>query len=343
MTRIREAVLLPFRLPLVRPWRSAAGTVTERRGWLLRLGTQNNRTGWGECCPLPDAGTESLAAAEAGLTALVAGLAGREAGEILAGLAGLGFDLPAARGALETALLDLLAQAAGQPLARFLDVNAGDGVAVNAASSLEGPIPPGFAIIKLKIGLAPLTDELAALATYAARLPANVRLRLDANRAWSLSDAADFIGAASHLPVECLEEPLREADPAALARLQAEANFPLALDESLAHLDLASLLALPPVRRLVLKAPVHGGPRAALQLARRARQAGLECVVTTLLDGACGRLTALHLACAVGNSLAHGLDTAAWLAHDLALTPDIIHGRMSLPADVGLGFCPSSH
>jgi len=66
-----------------------------------------------------------------------------------------------------------------------------------------------------------------------------------------------------------------------------------------------------PVRRVVLKPMVLGGLVSALALARRAREVGVECVVTTTVDSAVGVTAALHLAAAVANDLAHGLATSS--------------------------------
>ncbi|MBI4754991.1 MAG: o-succinylbenzoate synthase [Betaproteobacteria bacterium] len=339
--RVAAVRLRPFRLPLVRPWHSAAGTLTERQGWIMRLYTDDGRSGWGECAPLPEAGTESAEQAQNRLEPWIGSLKWRDVGETLDFIAGRGFDCPAARCALETALCDLASQQAELPLARWLDPAATRSVAVAAPPGAEEAAPAGFTVLKLKVGLRSPGEEARRVADLAARLAAGVRLRLDANGAWNEQQAAEFIAAVADLPVECLEEPLAGAEPAALARLQAAAPFPLAVDESLVRIGVERLLAAPPVRRLVLKLAAVGGPLAGYRLACRARDAGLQCVVTTALDSACGRLAALHLACAVaapGDALAHGLATGAWMAADTGEAPQAQAGRMDRGDAPGLGF-----
>jgi len=166
-----------------------------------------------------------------------------------------------------------------------------------------------------------------------------VSLRLDANGAWDGRTAAGFIDGCAALPVESLEEPLALPDPQALARLQAAAPFPLAADESLPRLGLTALAEAGSVRRLVLKPPVLGGLRPSLAIARRARTAGLECVVTTLVESAVGGWTAANLAAAVDPEarLHHGLATGGWLAQDVAPAPTPAAGWLTLPETPGLG------
>lgn len=329
--RIAQARLMPFRLPLRQPWRTAAATLTERCGWLLCLETEDGRTGFGECTPLPEAGTETLDQAEARLEPWLRALAGRYVADTLTFLGGRGGDRPAARCALETALCDLMAQAAGLPLARWLNAAAPLSVPVNAV--LNDSVSEGFAVFKLKIGLASPADEARRVTAVCSRLPTGARLRLDANRAWSESEAADFIAAVADLPVESLEEPLAEPSREGLARLQRAAPFALALDESLAAFSLPL-----PVPRAVIKVPRLGGLKLAFDYGEALRAKGHEVVVTTLMDAACGRLAALHLACALGGDLAHGLATGAWLAKDIGLAPVPVGGRLTLTEAPGLGY-----
>lgn len=342
--------LLPYRLPLSRPWRSAHGLLLERRGWLVGA-SADGRTGYGDCAPLPAAGTEPQAAAARRLAWWRVRARGADPDALLAGLAAAIDDrrpvTPAADGAVETALLDLAARTAGRPLRDWLAADAAERIAVNAApgaaldltaATLADLVAAGWRVIKLKVGLADPATEGEALRRLAAQLPPGLQLRLDANGAWTEPDAARLLDGIAGLPIESCEEPLRDPDDEALARLQARVPFPLALDESLPRrpwpLDPAAL----PVRRLVLKPAVHGGPRATLALARRARAAGRELVLTSLIESAAGLWATAQLAAACGGGLAHGLATAHWLGRDLGAAPPIRAGEIALPADPGSGF-----
>ncbi|WJW75970.1 o-succinylbenzoate synthase [Thiohalobacter sp. IOR34] len=337
--------LLPYRLPLKRPWSSAAGRFGERRGWLLELVDDEGRRGWGDCAPLPQAGTEDPRQAVAWLEQRLAGIEGQSAGTLLRSLPDEA--PPAARCALETALLDLEARAAGRPLSRRLEINAAASVAVNASlGALDADTADrladaaGFRVVKLKVGMAPPADDLKALERLANRLPPGVTLRLDANRAWNPEQARGFMEALDGLPIESLEEPLAEPSLEMLAELQATAPCPLALDESLGRFDHDRLLRELPVERLILKPMVLGGPLAALRLGRQALANGMECVVTTTVDSAIGAWAAVHLAAALNNGLAHGLATGDWLAEDVAPAPAIREGYIHLPDRPGLGIEP---
>ena len=349
--RLTHCTFAPYRLPLRQPWVSARGGFVVRQGWLVRLMTDTGLIGYGDCAPLPQAGTESKDSAVACLSGWAATLHGLSPEVALGRIAASAAETPAVSCGLETALLDLLAQQAGRPLARWLNPRSSATVKVNAVlGGLDRQIveraliavDEGYSVLKLKVGLAAGHEEISSLHDLARHLPAGVSLRLDANCAWNESEAEDFIGALAGLPVESVEDPLANPDRAGWLRLQAKAPFPLAADESLRIMGADAVFNLPPLRRVVLKPMLLGGLRPALALARRAREADLECVVTTTVDSAIGVAAALHLAAAVANDLAHGLATSAWLLRDVGRAPLVAGGEMRLEGDPGLGCCPAA-
>lgn len=308
---------LPYRLPFRHPWRTATAFLDERRGRLLRLTADDGRVGWGDCAPLPEfcignANAQSFAE--------------------------------------ECAYLDLAAQAAGLPLNAWLsDRPACESIAVNAVLGpicevspqiLTAAVSAGYRVVKLKAGVNRVAEEIAALQRLTASGSQNLRFRLDANAAWDFADAETFIAGCAGLPVEGLEEPLRSPEREALNRLQQGAAFPLAIDESQQLLD-ADFFRHPCIRRLVIKPARHGGLLAAMEVALRARAAGIEVVVTSALESACGLLACAHLAAAVAPEGIHGLATGDCFSADTGAPPAIVGGRLQLPAGNGIGFLPA--
>jgi len=348
--RIRSARYRPYTLPLRQPWRSAHGRLDERSGLLVELATNCGHTGYGDSAPLPQLGTEALGESAQWLARQLPALCGLDPSRALARL-GPPDNCPSARFGLETALLDLLAQQARLPLRRLLSSQAAEQLEVNASlGALDDQTAnrlantAGLRVCKLKVGLASVGEELTLLQHLTTRLPAGVMLRLDANRAWSPTSARAFLDGLCGLPVESLEEPLASPTLASLRALQQAAPCALALDESLGALGLRQVLDQPPVHRLVIKPMLHGGLLPCLNIAARARRAGLEVLVTTSLDSAAGSWAAAQLAAALGTAaanLAHGLGTSGWLAEDLGPAPQIEQGMLRLPDWTGLGFRPA--
>lgn len=280
----------PYDLPLRRPW---PGIGVRRRGCILRV-SRDGVSGFGDYAPLPLLGREGLGAA---MTC-----------------------------AIETALCDRAARAAGVPLSRWLNPNAARRVRVNGVFSGSGDI--------LKLKLPKSVDEALRLIERAAARP--VSLRLDANRGFSFDDAAILLRAIASLPIDHFEEPLHAPTLAGLQELQALVPFPIAVDESLTGLGIEAVLGSG-LRRIVLKPALLGGSLRSLEIAGQAATAGVEVVVTTVLDSAFGAWAAAHLAAAVDGGLTHGLDTSRWLAEDLALGPHAVEGWLEIPERPGLG------
>lgn len=222
-----------------------------------------------------------------------------------------------------------------------LPINAALGpLDAGCADRAEAAAERGFAVGKIKVGVGTPDDERRALADVIERTRGRLRVRLDANRAWPEEDARRFLESLVGQPIDGVEEPLDDPTPAALARLQTDLPFPLAADESLPVLGVDALLDVGAVRRLVVKPARLGGIRATLVLAEKARAAGVELVLTSVVDSAVGVTAAAHLAAALPVDAIHGLGTLDWLARDVAPAPVIVDGALCLPAGCGLGLAP---
>ncbi len=337
--------LAPYSLPLACPWPDASrdASLTQRKGWVISICDDQHR-GYGDCAPLPSAGTESKAAAHT-LIHQFSRRTWNSTQTLLAELERQRHAYPAACYALETAALDLHSQNAELPLRKLLNDTASDQILANAMSGSacrENTLQDqsqGFSLLKLKVGRQELHEEIRCLKKICAQLTPGVRLRLDANGSWTQSEASDFLDAVAKLPVESLEEPLRNPGLIEFSQLQSRTPITLALDESIRRMDPNELLATPAIRRLILKPGVQGGLRYSYSLAEKAAAAGKECVVTTLVDSAVGVHAACQLAAAVDGlspGLAHGLATSSWLCKDVACPPRIRAGRLSLSNAPGL-------
>jgi L-alanine-DL-glutamate epimerase-like enolase superfamily enzyme len=307
--------LRPYRLRLREPFQSALGAVDHREGFVVLL-REDGLTGRGEACIVPELGTESLEECERQLRSPDP-------------------RTPAARHALELARLDLRAQREGLPLAKLLEPAAAEAVPVSAvlsgdaASSAARAVADGFGTVKLKVGRA---DDLARAAAVRAAIGTRLKLRLDANGAWTRDEALARLRQLAPLDVELCEQPTKD-----LLGLE-QSPIAVAADE-LVPADFEAALARAAV--VVLKPMLLGGVGAALQLARRAVAAGRRVLVTSSIDGAIARAGAAHLAAAVaalGSQPAAGLATGRLLAEDLcadALAP--ARGVVRIPGAPGLG------
>ncbi len=306
-----------------------------RAGLLLTLFDDEGRAGQGEASPLPGYSRESLDECEAVLRRVCREMtAWRFQGESLGALGCLlrGYHaeleaVPAARFALETALLDLLAQRArvgvrallGAPPEGVVPRNASLGAALDAdlAHRARAALDAGASTVKVKVGAADFPSELAALRALRTLLGRSITLRLDANGAWTPAEARARVEALAALSPEFVEEPVSGHALLELGVLP----VPWAVDESLRDPALAAaLLGDDPRPRqgcaaVVLKPTTLGGLLASLSLGKLAISRGLRVVVTHCFDGPVALAAACELALAFGpHSVACGLDPHPGLA-----------------------------
>jgi o-succinylbenzoate synthase len=319
----RRVEVRPYRLKLMRPVRTSRGVHDTREGFLV-FAHDGDLVGQGDAAPLPELGTESIA-------------------ECCRQLQRASFDglpeTPAARCAVEQALLDLEAQRAGVPLARFLEGEAAFDVPASALLSAETVpelareaqrrVANGFRTLKLKVGL---DGDYARAAVVRDAVGAEVKLRLDANAAWDATVALRKLRELAPLQIELCEQPTAD-----LLGLEAS-PIPIAADELLAS-DPDGALERAAV--VVLKPMLLGGLVPALRLARRAHERGRRIIVTTSLESVVGRAGAVHLAAAVralGPQPAAGIATGMLFEQDVAADPFVPdNGVVHIPAAAGLG------
>ena len=351
MLKLERIELEPLAYALRAPLLRAGGALRERHGIRLTLHSACGALGRGEALPLAEIGTETLAEASETLRELARHFAGArlELAELAAELERRAPGAPAARCALDVAAHDLAARLERRPVAALLAAAPRADVEVNALlpaadldatlAAAEAALAQGYRTLKLKLGAHGADTDRRRVAALRERCGPGVRLRLDANGAWSVSDALELLEALALLDVELVEQPVPAHDLDGLAWLHARSPIPLAADEALASAagrerfcagELASIAILKPM--------ALGGLGPGARLARAAAARGLRSVVTTTLDGPIATAAALHLAAAVGTpALAQGLAAADSLAAPFpaALVPE--RGWLHLAPSAGLG------
>lgn len=351
--RVSKLRWRPFWLPFRAPFSTSQGTLTYREGLVLCLETDSGIVGLGEASPSPAAGAGALGEVLARWEKAAAVLVGREVKEVEAALGDMAQDraLAALGCALDTAACDAMAKRKGISVAQLLAADSATEVAVNAtigAPTTAGAgraavqaRAAGFGCVKLKVGMAlSIEEERGRVAAVRQAIGPGIRLRLDANGAWSVERAIRTIRALEEYDLELVEQPLRPGDLEGMARVRRAVNPPIAADEDVTGLDAARrLLEAGVAQVLVLKPMVIGGLRPARRVAELARAASASVIVTTTIDAGIATAAALHLAATLPpGGPACGLATGSLLAGDLITRPlEAQGGRMKLPSAPGLG------
>jgi len=353
--------VMPIRLRFARPLVTAQGAFTERMSVLLELRDAGGVAGYGEAAPWPGFGTESADEAEAALQAVERLLAGAspQPGEWPAAFEHHFAGRPAARAALQGALLDLDARRAGRTLAAHLAARAGatcgaplSRVPVSVLLTARDPEAlfseavlardAGYRAVKVKLGDAAVKSDVARLRTVREAIGPSLRLRGDANGAWSVREALEALDAFAPFDLEYVEQPVAAHDIDGLAEVRRGAAVRVAADEAVAsEHGMLRLLAAGGADVVVLKPATLGGAGRALELAMLARDEGVRVVFTHAFESAIGARHALHCASAWGDAAGiHGLVTAGLFETDIAEPPRCHGGCVAVPADPGIGVKP---
>lgn len=352
---IHTATITPFRLSLRLPLETAHGTTRVRLGALLQIRDASGVLGFGESMPLPGFGLESLAASHEALCRAGRALCREQPdslGAALAVTARCTPSAPAARAALETALLDLTARLRSVSVAALLGGPRRNCIETNALLAARTPrevgaaareaVQQGFRTLKLKVAATTLDRDVARVKGARAAVGPDIALRLDANGGWDEETASQALERLAPMRPEYVEQPVDATALDAMMRLRARSPIPIAADEAASSPAAArAIIARRAADLLILKPAVLGGPRTTQGLAQHARTAGIDTVVTSFLDSAVGDAAALQLAAALGGpARAAGLGGPTLFHGDLATRRSIAPSPRPLPPGPGLGVTP---
>jgi o-succinylbenzoate synthase len=230
----------------------------------------------------------------------------------------------------------------GEALGRSVPVNAlvGAGPLREAVYGATMAADAGFGTVKMKVGMEGSIEELRQrVRAVREAIGPEVRLRLDANGAWTPEEAPTWLRSIWDYDIEFAEQPIpASTGAAALAGLRAQCPVPIAADDSVTSLDAArALLDAKAVDVLVVKPSRVGGWAVACDIMELASRAGVPVVMSTLFETGVGISVALLLAAQLPEGPAHGLATAEILESDLLTQPlEIVDGQMLVPQTVEL-------
>ncbi len=321
------------------PLAISRGVITGSDNLFIGL-SENGLTGWGEMAPGSTEGADTPEAGERMLRDFLAGgldpssIHRTYANAVEAGVA------PCALAALDMALWDLRAKAAGMPLHRLLGlgrraVPTSLTVGINPPDVVRERVPllldAGARALKIKLG-SPEGIE-ADKAMFAAVLEAVARrdvvLRVDANGGWSVDDARLMMTWLAERGAEYVEQPLVKGAEDELVDLFQGRPLPIFVDESCRTAADIPVFA-DRVDGVNLKLMKCGGITEALRIVATARAHGLKTMI--------GCMGESSMSIAAGASLSELFDCIDLDSH-LNLDPDPcvgapMSGGVVLPEEV---------
>ncbi|SOC56395.1 o-succinylbenzoate synthase [Ornithinimicrobium cerasi] len=207
------------------------------------------------------------------------------------------------------------------------DVGVNATVPAVAAAEVEGVLArfDGCRTAKVKVAEPgqSLADDVARVVEVRRLMGPGARVRVDANGAWTVTEAVTALTALDRSDLEYAEQPCASVEELAALRValaRAGVDVPVAADESIRRAEDPLRVARENAADLVVvKVAPLGGVARALEVVEAC---GLPAVVSSALDTSVGLAAGVRLAAALP-TLEHdcGLGTAALLAADVVADP----------------------
>ncbi len=340
MTATYQRYILDFK----KPSGTSRGVMTQKETYFFIL-REKGRTGIGECGLLRGLSHDDRPDYEEKLSWVCANFDSLSPEDLA--------DWPSIRFGLETALLSLKSR---NPFELFPSAfTRGRGIAINGLvwmgtkddmrRQIHEKLQLGFSCVKLKIGAIDFLQELELLAHIRKDFDAQtIEIRVDANGAFSASEAPEKLRALSEFSVHSIEQPIRAGQPQAMKKLCEVSPIPIALDEELIGVtdreSQRELLQTIRPQYIILKPSLVGGFMASEQWIETAAEFGIGWWATSALESNIGLNAIAQWAFTRQNPMPQGLGTGALYTNNIESPLKVSDGQLfydqNEPWDVGV-------
>ncbi|WP_180004405.1 MULTISPECIES: muconate/chloromuconate family cycloisomerase [unclassified Acinetobacter] len=344
-------------IPTIRPHKMAVATMQTQTLVLIKITTEDGYIGWGEATTIGGLGygeesPESIRTnIETYFSPLLKTLTGLNVAQTMQAIKRSINGNRFAKCAIQTALLDILAQRLNLPLSEVLGGRLRDSLPVLwvlASGNTEKDIAEAQKMIaakrhnifKLKIGSRPVEADVEHVLAIKKALGSDISIRVDVNRAWSELDAIKGIQLLQDGGVDLIEQPCAIDNIDAMRRLTRRFDIGIMADESLMGPQTAYQLARHNSASVfAVKVAQSGGLIEGCEVSKIAKLAGIDLYGGTMLEGPVGTIASAH-AFSTFDNLAYGTE----LFGPLLLTEEILKTplqyqdfELKIPTTAGLG------
>jgi L-Ala-D/L-Glu epimerase len=347
---IQKIEIYKYSIPMY-PFTIATGTMEFAQNTLLKIYTDHNIIGWGECSAFPMIVGETqntcfeMAKDFAKLWKGKNALAIEERiNELHLFTAGNG----TIKSAFDMALYDIAAQYSQQPLYEYLggikkemlsDITVGIGSPILMASQAKAFVDKGASILKIKLGKDVATD-VARIKAIREAIGNTTIIRIDANQGWSVVDAKDCLTQLGQYNIEFCEQPMRTYHDDYLPELIKQSPIKIMADESVyTHHDALRLIKNKSCDAINIKFAKSGGITEAKKIIEVAAQNNIPCMMGGMLESRVALTAFAHFASAHPQIIYYDMDTCM-LGHKI---DPVIGGvtyngyTVQLPSSIGIG------
>ncbi|MFD0975889.1 o-succinylbenzoate synthase [Salinimicrobium gaetbulicola] len=194
-------------------------------------------------------------------------------------------------------------------------------------------IDQGFRCIKLKIGAIDFETELSLLRFIRKEFTSEeMEIRVDANGAFTPSEALTKLNRLSELELHSIEQPIKQGQPEAMAQLCEQSPLAIALDEELigvTHVtNKRDLIQMIQPQYLIFKPSLIGGFRGASEWIDLAEESNTGWWITSALESNVGLNGISQFTYAQDNDMPQGLGTGGLYTNNFEAPLEVRQGKL---------------
>lgn len=332
-----QATYKKYILDFKRPSGTSRGFLTQKETWFLIL-EEEGRYGIGECGILRGLSIDDVLEYEDTLTWTCSNIhLGKD------GLWEALRNFPSIQFGVEQAFLSLSSKNPFELFpseftsgVRCIPINGliwmGDEAFMN--EQIEQKLKEGFRCIKMKIGAIDFEKEVAILKSIRNNFSKEqIELRVDANGAFSKTDALEKLKVLSELELHSIEQPIKQGNISEMSDLCAQTPLDIALDEELIGIfdmpEKEKLLQSIHPHYIILKPSLVGGFKGSTEWIQLAEKLNIDWWITSALESNIGLNAIAQWTFTLKNSLPQGLGTGSLFTNNLESPLTVSEGTLS--------------
>lgn len=319
--KITKINVSQVQIPLIEPFRISLGVITSSLEALVEIETDEGLIGYGEGAPGILITGENLEGTKRSIEILGEKLIGvdpMDIEKIYYIMDRAAAQAPCGKTAIDIACHDLMGKITKKPLYKLLggynntidtDMTVGINEPEIMAQKAKKHVDSGFDTIKTKVGTS-FDEDIKRIALIRKAVGDNVKIRIDANQAWSGKEAVKILERLSEYNIELVEQPVKAYDIQGLEYVTKNSPIPVMADESVFTSKDAMRIAERRAADFVnIKLMKCGGIREAIKINAVCEAAGIECMLGCMGEESnIGVTAAASLGAAVRNITRADLD-----------------------------------
>jgi len=331
-----KASFFPYRLEFKQASGTSRGILKSKETWFIKI-EDEHATGFGECGMFRGLSCDDRPDFESKLKWVCHHIdLGLE--QLLIEL----IDFPSIQFGIEMAFLDLLSDSSNVLFpSKFTSGKAS--IPINGLiwmgdeqfmkSQIRSKIDAGFNCLKIKIGAIDFDTELSLIKAIRKEYDVEtIELRVDANGAFSPLEAMEKLKRLSDFNLHSIEQPIRQGQHDAMAKLCAHAPLPIALDEELIGIhDVTKrslLLQTINPQYIILKPTLVGGFSGSQSWIDLAEKQSVDWWITSALESNIGLNAIAQWTYQLNVNRPQGLGTGALYTNNIEAPLKIYNGRL---------------